>query len=397
MFLLGSAFGTAGALVLNWITDSIKNAHLQALLDKQTSVIDLTAQGVIGLEKTLNDTTSQQNEEIWATTWLAEAFDNVLKHQKKIVKMIAHETFEIDGIPINVMMDQAKIITYNSKHNRHLFGENTFEQALNMYKLAWLSNIVLVKNAIITIIKIPMITDRMFVCRKITPIPFARSKKTEIITIQGQYVLFNKNISQYYIKTDFEMKHCMQLNDNTLCEVEKILLKNTTNECELSMVLNSQNNSCKATEYTADVFLQKIRPLTWLYSVNRSTIYIECLNKSYTAEINGSGLLTLNSTRNARINNTIIRILEYEISNVALSTEQWQTISLKAASASHILMENLKIAMQELKKETMIHRFFHIHHTTILYVFIRRILFCFFIIWFRNRQNKNTQPIIINN
>lgn len=42
LFLLGTAMGATGTLVYNWIYDKVNTANLQALLDKQTSVIDLT-------------------------------------------------------------------------------------------------------------------------------------------------------------------------------------------------------------------------------------------------------------------------------------------------------------------------------------------------------------------
>lgn len=306
--------------------------------------------------------------------------------------MITRESFDIHSIPIEVMLNQIRVISFNLKHNQYLYGESTYEQAINIYSLAQLSKIVLVKNTIIAIIKIPMITDKNYKCSKITPIIFTQKATTRIRTIQGQYVLLNEETGQYCMKTELEISKCMQLNDNKLCEFEKIFTKNATNKCELDIVLNKQNNTCTTTKYTADLFLEKIKPFTWLYGTKQSIVYIECENESYMIPINGSGLLTINSKCTAKINNAIIRGLEHETNDISLSTEQWHTISLEVASSPNDSLKKLEAAMNDLKEETEIHRFFHIHHTTILYMFISWIIICITIMFWRNKRDRDNQP-----
>lgn len=171
-----------------------------------------------------------------------------------------------------------------------------------------------------------------------------------------------------------------------------MFMKNATNTCELGIVLNGQNNTCKTMKYTSDLFLEKVKPFTWLYGVKQSVVYIECESESYMIPINGSGLLTINSRCTAKINNAIIRGLEYETNDINLSTEQWHTISLEVASSPNDSLEELETAMNELKEETEIHCFFHIHHTTILYIFIAWIVICITMMFLQNRRGKSDQP-----
>lgn len=397
LFLLGAALGTVGPILMNYITSPFQTAQLRELLDKQTTVVDLAVQSVMDLEKTLNNSTARQNEEIWSATWLTEAFDNVMRSQNKIIKMITLETFEINEVPFDIMVDQAKIITYNMKNGQHLFGETTFEKALNLYKIARLADILFVKNSIISIIEIPMIASQTFECHEILPIPFSRSPKTEILTLHEQYTLFNNITGQYCIKSKQDMDNCLQLNDNTFCEMETILLKNETNVCQLSVLLNDQNYTCKTTEFSDNNFLRKLKPFTWLYFFKQSAINIECINISHMMNVHGSGLLHLGAQCKAKIDNIVIQGLELQTNNADLSAEQWKAISLELPNVSTTPIKRLEAAMQELKEETTIHRFFHVHHTTILYIFIVWICGCLIIMFVRGRSCTQPSNITINN
>lgn len=92
----------------------------------------------------------------------------------------------------------------------------------------------------------------------------------------------------------------------------------------------------------------------------------------------------------------MISNLDYKTGDIELPVEQWKAITLRAADTTRISLSQLNSAMNELKEETTIHRFFHIHHTTILYVFISWIVFCFLAMWFRGR-NSGQPNITVNN
>lgn len=390
--LLGTFIGVAGTLAYNWVAGAFASSHQYALLEKQTSVIESASQRIITLENTIHNVTMFQNEEIWATAWLASAFDNVSKNQNKILKIITKEEFDMEEIPIEVWMNQVKIISNHTKKTS-LYGENTLDQALNMYKLARVSKIITVKNSVVTFIRIPLISDTSFGCSRIIPIPFSRSSITEMISIEGEYVLINEHRNQFCKKKGFE--RCLQLNENIFCELEKTMektMEKTNDSCELDIVLNKQKHSCATVEYGAGEFLEKIQPHTWLFGTSNSTALIKCENGTHTVKLNGTGILKLEQKCSAKIKNVNIRGLDNAVNNIVLSTENWRSISLGVAGTVQAPSNKLEKELEELKDETKLHRFFHMHHTTILYVFVIWIVFCIILMLIRQRKNKKTNP-----
>lgn len=113
--------------------------------------------------------------------------------------------------------------------------------------------------------------------------------------------------------------------------------------------------------------------------------------------VHGSGLLHLGAQCKAKIDNIVIQGLELQTNNADLSAEQWKAISLELPNVSTTPIKRLEAAMQELKEETTIHRFFHVHHTTILYIFIVWICGCLIIMFVRGRSCTQPSNITINN
>lgn len=273
MLILGSVSGATSTMIYNWITNSQKSEYQMELLEKQTSVIDLTEQNLMEFDDTLNTLKIRSTEETWATAWLLSAFQSITETQNKILDKITKNTFKIDAneIPMDILIKNVKIISQKLDHKQQLFGATTMEKAMNIYKLASLSDIVVVKNSIISVIKIPIINENHFNCYKITPISFKRSQSTEIISINGQYVLFNPNTNEYCIKNDHEMKKCTRLNKMSFCEINKTTEKKQSDICELEIAINKWSSGCITLNYERSEFLEKLRSATWLFNMNNAT------------------------------------------------------------------------------------------------------------------------------
>lgn len=182
MMALGSFLGTTGALIYNWITKSQEDTFQTELLEKHTSVIGLIEQNLIEFDENLQATKNQSTEETWATAWLLSAFHSVIEAQEQILEKITKNkiTISTTEIPLDALIRHVKLISKKLKFDGQLFGHTTLEKAINVYKLAALKETVVVKNSLITIIKIPLVAQSSFVCQKIIPIPFKRSKSNEI-------------------------------------------------------------------------------------------------------------------------------------------------------------------------------------------------------------------------
>lgn len=222
-----------------------------------------------------------------------------------------------------------------------------------------------------------------------------KTENFEMITVQREYVLINENENEFAVKSEHELKQCVQSNVNMLCEFEELIEKNTSNICELEIVLNKQENNCITMEYNSKKFLKKIRPSTWLFSINNSIVNIECENVTYSTQLHGSGILELRPKCTAKIEEIKIHGLDYNASNITLSAEKWHTISVNPASSVNTSLNQLKTAVNELKKETKIHQILHVHHTTILYAFVSWMIICICLI--KIRRMKREPNITVNN
>lgn len=385
--LIGSIIGVAGSMAYNWVSGLFAANDQGALLEKQTSVIDLATQKILSLEDSVLMTSAHQNEEIWATIWLTSAFEQVAKAQERILKMLTQEKIEINDIPVDVLMNQVKLIS-NSSSKFRLFGENLLDQAMNIYKMAEIAEIITVKNSIIALIKIPLISRDVFECSQIFPIPFVRSDTTEVISVLRRFVLFNGKKNQTCFKDSYEMNQCFIVNENMFCELEKVFEVQDDEFCELNIVLNKQLDKCITYKYGHSDFLEKVKLNTWLYSLNNTIAHIFCENKISSVVLHGSGLLQIHPKCNANINNVHINSMHYEMENVYLQTEHWYSISLDAAGSPLSSTNDLELAMNELRNETALHRFFHVHHAFILYTFIGWVLFCCSVLFLRKCRNK---------
>lgn len=395
MLLLGSALGTTGTMLYDWITNAFETAQQSELLDKQISVIDLMGQNMIEFNDTLQSSAQHFTEEIWATAWLSSAFNSVTETQNQIMEKITKSTMKIDTyeIPLELLIDNVMLISKTLRNNEQLIGSNTMEQALNIYKLASLKEVTVVKNSIIAIIKIPLVSKFSFECKKIIPIPFQRAKSNEIIVTQGEYVLLHQKTNSYCIKTKSEMRNCLRLDNLQFCEMEK-KIKKESNVCELNMILYQSDHNCETTVFHSNEFLYKIKTATWLYACNNLNVSITCNEKTNNSTLDGKGMFSLESNCSLLSRNTLLKELETENGDLFINMEQFQTVSLGEASPPHNAMKELKAEISSLKNMQRIHHWFHGHHTIILYAFIFWISCCFILIFIRKKQNKIQHPVV---
>lgn len=257
-----------------------------------------------------------------------------------------------------------------------------------MHKLAQLSGIVMVKNSVIAVLKIPLINKTIFTCSKIKPIPYERSGALEKIVIQGNYILQNNNTKQFCVRNEQEMQKCLRLFDNVFCELDKTFETILSDNCEINLAMNKQNNNCAVMKYESNSYLEKVEPRSWLFSMHKINISVICKHKTMNGTMHEIGLLPLAPRCRAILNNTMIKSLDYNTSNISLSTTKWHTISLPARTVTKPF-SHLEISMRELREETELHRILHVHHTTILYIFIGWVLFCCSVLFLRKFRNKN--------
>lgn len=393
LLALGSALGATGAIIYNWITKSQEDAFQTELLDQHTSIIGLMEQDLMEVDEKLQ-TTQNQNTEIWATAWLLAAFNTVTDSQNRIMEKITKFTMTIDPqeIPLNLLMQNVKLISKSLRKNEQLAGRTTLEKSLNIYKLATLKQITVIKNSIIAIIKIPLVADTSFECKKLIPLPVKRAKSNEIITIQGEYVLSHRETSNYCIKTKAEMKKCLLLDEVTFCEMERKIEANAS-VCEINMASNKSDGNCQTAEYNSDEFLRKIQTATWLYSLSNANISILCSNSTYNETLNGAGILKVDANCTLSINKILLHELENESSDMFINTSEWHTIHIEAAG-QHNTLKRMHAEISDLKRTQSTHHWLHAHHALLLYAFIVWIIICFTIVLVRNRQSKIKHPII---
>lgn len=264
---------------------------------------------------------------------------------------------------------------------------------MNVYKLASLGEMVVVKNSIISIIKIPIINRELFTCRKIIPVPFKRAKLTETLSIGVQYVLFNQNTTQYCIKAGHEMQECFSLNNSFFCEMEKKATENA-NICEINIATKSSDGNCVTREFNENEFMVNIKPSTWLFYGNDTLVSIVCGSATCTERFQGTGILKLDPECNVNINNSIYRNLHSVGSDVYIDDERYETISFEEAATAHNTLYHLKSAVDDLKYTQQLHHWYHAHHALILYIFIAWIVFCLVLMLLRKRQNTVQHPVV---
>lgn len=397
MFVLGSLLGATGISLYNWILNSREIRYQNELLEKQTSIIDLTVQQLEEFHDTLNKTSIHGSNETWATAWLVSLFNHITETQNKILNQITKGTVALntDELPLELLINNIKTISIKiEKNNSQLFGDTSLDKAMNVYKLGKISKTITVKNSLITIIKIPMIKNSYFSCLKIKAIPFVNNEIMEIIKIQYEYVLSNQKTNEYCVQNRHEMQNCLDLNEVTFCEINKSSKQNSSLNCELGIAMNRKNINCNKFEYDGEEFVEKIEANTWLYSVYKANIAIKCDNKTHSEHLSGSGLLKFDPQCEIKINNIILHTLENERSDLNINND-WQTVTLTemVAEAANSLSK-LKEEVRELKYTQKMHHFFHAHHTVILYLFIGWIAFCIILIFVRKQKDKVKHPNI---
>lgn len=85
--------------------------------------------------------------------------------------------------------------------------------------------------------------------------------------------------------------------------LEKLIEHEKNGFCELNVI-----KKCTIMKYSYDDFLGKIKPYTWLYSMDITMGYIFCGDKIFTVSLNGSGLLQINAKCSAKIDKYTIWI-----------------------------------------------------------------------------------------
>lgn len=98
---------------------------------------------------------------------------------------------------------------------------------------------------------------------------------------------------------------------------------------------------------------------------------------------------------NVKINNIVLHTVEYEKSDIYDQSEQWETISVEAEGpAKTASLTLLKSAINKLRNEHRMHRYLHLHHTLIIYLFVGWICVCTAIVWYKRKSSKSIHPNI---
>lgn len=124
---------------------------------------------------------------------------------------------------MDILVKNIKIVSRTLDSSQRKIGRNTMEKAMNVYKIATLSEMVVIKNSIVTLIKIPLVNEVHFVCKRIKPVPFVRSNIKQITSIEREYVVYNEETNSYCTENDNEVRKCLHFNKIMYCEMEEML------------------------------------------------------------------------------------------------------------------------------------------------------------------------------
>ncbi|XP_070528441.1 uncharacterized protein Ttll5 isoform X3 [Cardiocondyla obscurior] len=260
--------------------------HIKLMEDKVEHHIQILANATSNISWRLDQLTRR----LYAIDYLSvlEALiKTMINNVYDVTDFLTHAKADIINLRI---LPLERLIIELREASGHLKGGNHFpfrvnEQSWNdIQKYAEISAYYK-KNAIVTIIKFPIVKYESYEVMRVSPIPvLEKENRFKVVNVNNEVIAFDRDNANYILLTADELKKCRRGNKNYICTQNHPVYRVKANApCEIQALTRpeQQPTQCDIRQPTsrATFWMTLNEPQAWLFStINTQEIHMQCKN-----------------------------------------------------------------------------------------------------------------------